>query len=242
MRCHSSSGQPSGLLFQKRLAPSRQRNGTIREGKRISASHAETKHGTGPEQDHSRSRSARSNSWAECRDKWDRHRANGGDFSLDIPFYRTLGVGVHVQTVGLNAETNGTGIEPMGEIFLLTFLFIGLFRRDGGIDSDGVIEHDVVASEAGFKIGLFREPVARDKNRKPVRVSDAKKCVEKFLAIIDQTVLMRVKMRRADPHRISAVNLSAKLQFCILRIDVSVSRPIVMKVAVLVDQARDLVF
>ncbi len=40
----------------------------------------------------------------------------------------TLGVGVHVQTVGLNAETNGTGIEPMGEIFLLTFLFIGLFR------------------------------------------------------------------------------------------------------------------
>src|SRR5260370_10567814 len=107
MRCHSSSGQPSGLLFQKRLAPSRQRNGTTRERKRISASHAKTKHGTGPEEDHSRSRSARSNSWAECRDKWDRHRAEGeiflltflfigpassrrGDLSLDIPFYRTF--------------------------------------------------------------------------------------------------------------------------------------------------------
>jgi len=89
MRCHSSSGQPSGLLFQKRLAPSRQGNGTTREGKRISASHAETKHGTGPEEDHSQSRSARSNSWAECRDKWGRHRAEGGDFSFDIPFYRT---------------------------------------------------------------------------------------------------------------------------------------------------------
>jgi len=31
----------------------------------------------------------------------------------------------HAQTVGLNAETRG-GIEPMGKIFLLTFLFIGL--------------------------------------------------------------------------------------------------------------------
>ena len=40
----------------------------------------------------------------------------------------TLRVGVHVQTVGLNAKTNGAGIEPKGEIFLLTFLFIGLLR------------------------------------------------------------------------------------------------------------------
>jgi hypothetical protein len=100
MRCRSSSGQPSGLLFQKRLAPSRQRNGTTREGKRISASHAERKHGTGPEEDHSRSRSARSNSRAECRDKWDRHRAEGGDFSLDIPFYRTS----PVERFGVNRE------------------------------------------------------------------------------------------------------------------------------------------
>jgi hypothetical protein len=30
-----------------------QRNGTLRERKRISASHAEGKHGTGPEEDHS---------------------------------------------------------------------------------------------------------------------------------------------------------------------------------------------
>jgi hypothetical protein len=35
----------------------------------------------------------------------------------------------HAQTVGgLNAETRG-GIEPMGKIFLLTFLFIGLPDR-----------------------------------------------------------------------------------------------------------------
>src|SRR5580704_9116953 len=71
-------------------------------------------------------------------------------------------------------------------------------RRDAGIDGDGVIEHDVVATQAGFQIGMFREPVPRDKNRKPVRVRDAKKNFKKFLAIDDQTILMRVKMRRAD--------------------------------------------
>jgi hypothetical protein len=90
MRCHSSSGQPSGLLFQKTT-------GAVTTAKwnhrgRGSVSPLRTrrrKQGTRPEEDLSQMESTRSNSWAECRDKWDRHRAEGGDFSLDIPFYRT---------------------------------------------------------------------------------------------------------------------------------------------------------
>src|SRR5437016_11322876 len=71
-------------------------------------------------------------SWAECRDqKRCRHRANGGDFSLDIHSYRTTLSRIECarsKQVGLNAETKkGVGIEPTGEIFLLTFTLIGRF-------------------------------------------------------------------------------------------------------------------
>jgi hypothetical protein len=75
--------------FRKRLAPSRQRNGTTGKRKRISASHAETKQGTRPEQDHSQIEGARSNSWAECRDEKGPASGREGGLSLDIPFYRT---------------------------------------------------------------------------------------------------------------------------------------------------------
>ena len=40
----------------------------------------------------------------------------------------TLGGGVHVQPVGLNAETKKDGHRADGERCLLTFLFIGLVR------------------------------------------------------------------------------------------------------------------
>ncbi len=92
MRCQSSSGQPSGLLFQKRWAPSRQEIKPHRGRKRICASHAETKQGL-----LGLRKTARPNSG------------------------------------GLNAETGMGGIEPIGKIFLLTFLFIGL--ADASIDT-----------------------------------------------------------------------------------------------------------
>src|SRR5580693_751479 len=40
----------------------------------------------------------------------------------------TLGVKVHVQPVGLNAETKKDRHRADGEVFLLTFPFIGLLR------------------------------------------------------------------------------------------------------------------
>ena len=52
-------------------------------------SHAETKQATRPEQDHSQIEGARSNSWAECRNKKVSALSRRGDMSLDISFYRT---------------------------------------------------------------------------------------------------------------------------------------------------------
>src|SRR5215467_4402659 len=48
----------------------------------------------------------------------------------------TRGGRVHVQTVGLNAETKMERHRAAGEIFLLTFLFIGL-RRLGRFSGPG---------------------------------------------------------------------------------------------------------
>ena len=81
MRCHSCSGQPSGL-FVSENDDARHDSETKLTGerRRISTSHAETKQGYSAEED------------------------------------RTL------KQWGLNAETRMGGIEPMGEISLLTFL------------------------------------------------------------------------------------------------------------------------
>src|SRR5258708_4829649 len=76
-------------MFQKRMAPSQQGNGTTGRKKNLTVS-SETKHETmSPEQDHSIT-SARSNGWAECRDKKVSAPSRRGRMSLDIPFYRTF--------------------------------------------------------------------------------------------------------------------------------------------------------
>ncbi len=95
---HRVDNRPA-CCFRKRLAPSQQRNGTTGKRKRISVSHAETNQDFWSEQDHSQSKSARSNSWAECRDKKGPASSRGGDFSLDIPLYRTFPVLRHRPTV-----------------------------------------------------------------------------------------------------------------------------------------------
>src|SRR5258708_29073390 len=63
--------------------------GATAKRKRSSASHMETKQDLRPEENHSRSGSARSTSWAECRNKKGSAPSRRGDVSLDIPFYRT---------------------------------------------------------------------------------------------------------------------------------------------------------
>src|SRR6266478_3733323 len=77
-------------MFQKRMAPSQQWNGTTGRKKDLTVSCDETKHETtSPEQDHSIP-SARSNGWAECRDKKVSAPSRRRRMSLDIPFYRTF--------------------------------------------------------------------------------------------------------------------------------------------------------
>ena len=86
MRCHSCSGQPSGLFVSENDGrPSRQRNKTHKG-------------------EETYLRFAR------------------GDETRLLGLRKTA----RSDSGGLNAETRTGGIEPMGKISLLTFLFIGL--------------------------------------------------------------------------------------------------------------------
>src|SRR5713101_4959823 len=69
------------------MAPSRQRNGTTGGKKNLTVSCDETKQRL-PEEDHSPITSARSNDWAECRNKKVSAPSRRRDMSLDISFYR----------------------------------------------------------------------------------------------------------------------------------------------------------
>src|SRR6267378_3915810 len=71
------------------MAPPQPGYGTTAKRKRSSASLTETKQDLRPEQDHSRSGSAPSTSWAECRDKKGSAPSRWKEMSLDIPLYRT---------------------------------------------------------------------------------------------------------------------------------------------------------
>src|SRR5262249_52272599 len=100
-----------------------------------SVSHGETKQNPLPGEDHSQSKRLRSNTWAECRDKKGPASSRRRNICLDISFYRTLclekttlRVRDYVQTLGLNAETKKDRHRAVGEIFVLTFPFIGHFR------------------------------------------------------------------------------------------------------------------
>src|SRR5580704_14328541 len=73
-------------MFQKRMAPLNKEMKPQGRGN-VPALRAEA---TRPEQDHSRIESARSNSWAECRDTKCRHRADGETCLLTFSFVGLL--------------------------------------------------------------------------------------------------------------------------------------------------------
>ena len=76
-------------VLRKRLAPSRQGNGCADKKEPWLA---DTKRDKQSGEDHSQRASAGSNSRAECRDKNGAASSRWGDFSLDIPFYRTSAI------------------------------------------------------------------------------------------------------------------------------------------------------
>jgi hypothetical protein len=91
MRCHSCSGQPSGLLFQKTMGAVTTGKKPTGGGERISASHTrgdETRT-SALEEDHSRLGMHAQIVGLNAETRMGRYSAAGEDFSLDIPFYRT---------------------------------------------------------------------------------------------------------------------------------------------------------
>ncbi|HYY71976.1 MAG TPA: hypothetical protein VE778_00130 [Candidatus Bathyarchaeia archaeon] len=104
------------------MAPSQQGNGTTGEKKQFSASHAETKRGTWPEQDHSRIESERPITGAECRENISAP-SQRGDVSLDIPFYRTAEERAHA------------GVQHRPFFAQVEFCDNLIFRRRAAVDA-----------------------------------------------------------------------------------------------------------
>src|SRR5882762_8411723 len=98
------------------MAPSQQCNGTTGKKKDLTVSCDETKHETtSPEQDHSIT-SARSNGWAECRDKKVSAPSRRRRMSLDISFYRTSPVTLLYVRVNHFRVRLDTGKITRGEV------------------------------------------------------------------------------------------------------------------------------
>src|SRR6267143_5059591 len=117
-----------------------------------------------------------------------------------------------------------------------------LVLRNTGRDRDSVVDRDIGGAQTLFQVRPVSKPVARNENRKLVIVSDSNDDFEKILAVIEEAVLMRIKMRGADAHRVGTINLRAKFQFNLFWIDAGCWRPVVMEIPVFIHKARDFVF
>src|SRR5580704_15001919 len=98
-------------MFQKRMAPLNKEMKPQGRGN-VPALRAEA---TRPEQDHSRIESARSNSWAECRDTQCRHRADGETCLLTFSFIGLVRFALPIQTV--DATPSGIKLFFKGGVY-----------------------------------------------------------------------------------------------------------------------------
>src|SRR5580704_9977642 len=98
-------------MFQKRMAPLNKEMKPQGRGN-VPALRAEA---TRPEQDHSRIESARSNSWAECRDTKCRHRADGETCLLTFSFIGLFRLALPVQTV----DATPSGIKLFSKVVFM---------------------------------------------------------------------------------------------------------------------------
>src|SRR5215469_1919162 len=98
MHCHSSSGQSSGLLFQKTIGAVTAAKMEPQETRIHSALHTRRRIATlGSEEDHSRS--VRSIGWAECREKKIGIDPKGSTFLLTFPLIGLFRFAVPAQMV-----------------------------------------------------------------------------------------------------------------------------------------------
>jgi hypothetical protein len=61
-----------------------------------------------------------------------------------------------------------------------------------------VVDDEIIGAHRGFKVRAFRKPIAHHEYGQFVIVRDAKEALKKFLAVREQTVLMRIEVRRVN--------------------------------------------
>jgi hypothetical protein len=105
-----------------------------------------------------------------------------------------------------------------------------------------VVDDDVGGADRGLQIRAAGEPVTRDEKRELVIVGDSNSDFEKLFSVVEEAVLMRIEMRGAEAHGVGAIDLRAEFEVDFFWVDAGRGRPIVMEIAVFVDEAGDFVF
>ena len=89
---------------------------------------------------------------------------------------------------------------------------------------------------------MVRKPISRDEDRQLVFVGKTKNDFEEVFAIFIEAILMGIEMGGTDAHGVGTVDLRAELQLDLVGVDFWGGVPVVMEIAVLVDQARNFIF
>src|SRR6266404_252949 len=138
------------------MAPPQPGYGTTAKRKRSSASLTETKQDLRPEQDHSRSGSAPSTSWAECRDKKGSAPSRRKEMSLDIPLYRTC---PNARSGNPGVFCRALGARDCGLLLLVIAATLAYRRQHVVLGGDGaVVGRTVLVEESvvlGTRIGTY---------------------------------------------------------------------------------------
>src|SRR5260370_13723584 len=115
-------------------------------------------------------------------------------------------------------------------------------RGNRGSYGDGVVEDEVSGSQAGLQIRVVGKPIPRDEHRQLEFVGETQNDFEEIFAIFVEVILVGVEMGGTNAHGVGAVDLRAKLKLNLAWVDFWRSVPVVMEVAVLVDEARNFIF
>ena len=140
-----------------------------------------------------------------------------------------FGVGVSE----MDDEFGDAGFEMVESVFVEIVPFR---RRDTGVDGDDAIDDDVVWAEICLEIRKIGEPATRNKGGEIIFVSDAQNDCEEILVGLEKAILVRIEMSGLDAHGACAGDLRAKFGFDVVGIDARVGRPIVVEIAVGVDE------
>ena len=117
----------------------------------------------------------------------------------------------------MDNEDSHTGLKILqgGNVEVRPFL-----RSYSRIYRHGVVDDKIIGVQGSFEVRAVREPIANHENRQFMIVGDVKNALEHIFAIDEETVLVRVEVRRTDTHGNRLIDLCAKFQFDFFGIDV----------------------